>query len=82
MSPRISERSNEPLRSERKPQASSAVARRQAHSQDGAGGVPDALHCTLGRLLPRPFASAVGNQNLQGTEAFGCAGTHALCTAP
>ncbi len=82
MSPRISDRSNEPLRSECKPQASCAVARRQARGQDGSGGLSDALHGTLGYLLPSPLGAAVCGENLQGTEDFGGASAHAVCTAP
>ena len=73
MSPRISERINEPIRSECKPQASRTVARRQARCQNGSGGVPDAILSTLGCFLPSPLRAAVCRENLQGTEAFGCA---------
>jgi len=82
MPPRISESSNEPLRSQRKPQTSRAVARRQTRGQDGSGGVSDALHSTLGCLLPSPFEAALCRENLQCSEAIGGAGAHALCSAP
>ena len=81
MSPRISDKSNEPLRSQCKPQESCTVARRQARGQDGSGGVPDALHGTLGFLLPSTLGAAVCRENLQGTEASGGASAHEVCTA-
>ena len=81
MPPHISEKSNEPVRSERKPQESCAVARRQARGQDGSGGLSDALLGTLGCLLPSTFRAAFCGKNLQCTEAFGCARAHALCAA-
>lgn len=73
--------SNEPLRSQRKPQASRPVARRQACGQNGSGGVSDALHGTLGRFLPRAFEAAVCRENIQGAEDFGGACAHALGAA-